>query len=84
MGEMTRRVEDTIRSWIQNGEVGANERLPSERTLTTDLQAGRTTIRLVLMKLTAEGLIRAEHGRGYFVNEVATPLQPGRSTPAED
>lgn len=84
MGEMTKRVEDTIRGWIDNGELGANERLPSERTLTTDLKAGRTTIRLVLMKLTAEGLIRAEHGRGYFVNEIATPSRPGPSTPGED
>ena len=84
MGEMTKRVEDTIRGWIVDGELGANERLPSERTLTTDLKAGRTTIRLVLMKLTAEGLIRAEHGRGYFVNEASTTSPQGRMSPGED
>ena len=44
-------------------------RLPSERTLADELGAGRTTIRLVLTKLTSEGIIRAEHGRGYFVTE---------------
>jgi DNA-binding GntR family transcriptional regulator len=84
LGEMTKRVEDTIRGWIDNGEIGANERLPSERTLTSELQAGRTTIRLVLMKLTAEGLIRAEHGRGYFVNEASTASRPQQTNLGED
>jgi GntR family transcriptional regulator len=41
--------------------------LPSERQLAEQLDAGRTTVRLVLMKLTTEGMIRSEHGRGYFV-----------------
>ncbi len=41
--------------------------LPSERQLAAQLDAGRTTIRLILMKLATEGMIRSEHGRGYFV-----------------
>jgi len=41
--------------------------LPSERQLAEQLDAGRTTIRLVLMKLATEGMIRSEHGRRYFV-----------------
>jgi GntR family transcriptional regulator len=41
--------------------------LPSERQLAEQLDAGRTTIRLVLMKLATEGTVRSEHGRGYFV-----------------
>lgn len=68
MGELTSRVEGTIREWITTGELSPGARLPSERTLSVDLKASRTTIRLVLVRLTAEGLIRAEHGRGYFVN----------------
>ncbi|WP_327011638.1 winged helix-turn-helix domain-containing protein [Dactylosporangium sp. NBC_01737] len=52
------------------------ERLPSERTLATELGAGRTTIRLVLVKLAAEGLVRAEHGRAYFVCLRDEPLAP--------
>ena len=81
MGELTQRIEGTIRGWIESGELSAGQRLPSERTLTSDLGAGRTTIRLVLMKLAAEGLIRAEHGRGYFVAKKTS--QPERSSPAE-
>jgi DNA-binding FadR family transcriptional regulator len=41
--------------------------LPSERQLAEQLDAGRTTIRLILMKLATEGKARSEHGRGYFV-----------------
>lgn len=84
MGELTRMVEDTVRGWIESGELGTNQQLPSERTLSADLKAGRTTIRLVLTKLAAEGLIRAEHGRGYFVNEPATPSRPASTAAAED
>lgn len=69
MGELTERVEGTIRGWITSGELGPGAKLPSERTLSADLKAGRTTIRLVLARLAAEGLIRAEHGRGYFVTQ---------------
>jgi DNA-binding FadR family transcriptional regulator len=45
--------------------------LPSERQLAQQLGAGRTTIRLILMKLATEGMIRSEHGRGYFVTDAS-------------
>lgn len=67
MGEVTARVEDAIRGMVASGEYGPRDKLPSERTLAEDLGAGRTTVRLVMAKLAAEGLIRAEHGRAYFV-----------------
>lgn len=68
MGEVTSRVEEAIRAMITSGEL-ADGRLPSERTLAAELEAGGTTIRLVLMKLASEGLARSEHGRGYFVSD---------------
>jgi DNA-binding GntR family transcriptional regulator len=67
VGELTRRVEDEIRGKIESGDYGPGVKLPSERTLAQELGAGRTTIRLVLTKLTAEGLIAPRHGSGYFV-----------------
>lgn len=67
MGAKTEHVERSIRDMIESGEVGPVGRLPSERQLADQLGAGRTTIRLVLTKLGAEGIIRSEHGRGYFV-----------------
>lgn len=67
MGAKTERVERSIRELIATGQLGPGGRLPSERQLAAQLDAGRTTIRLILMKLATEGMIRSEHGRGYFV-----------------
>jgi GntR family transcriptional regulator len=64
---VTARVERTLRNMITSGELGPGDRLPPERTLAEQLSASRTTIRLVLLKMTAEGIIRPEHGRAYFV-----------------
>jgi DNA-binding FadR family transcriptional regulator len=68
VGETTERVEGAIRA-LATVTLSAGDRLPSERTLADELNAGRTTVRLVLVKLAAEGLVRSEHGRGYFVCE---------------
>ena len=65
MGTKTDVVERSIREIVATVQE-PNGQLPSERELVARLGAGRTTIRLVLMKLTAEGIIRSEHGRGYF------------------
>lgn len=67
MGEVTERIESTLRGAIERGEYEPGDRLPSERTLAAELEAGRTTVRLVLARLAAQGLIEAQHGRGYFV-----------------
>lgn len=68
MGEVTSAVEQTLRQRIEDETYKAGDKLPSERTLAAELGAGRTTIRLVLGKLVAVGLIEAQHGRGYFVS----------------
>lgn len=65
MSGTTARVESEIRAEVAGR--GAGDQLPSERQLAERLAAARTTIRLVLVKLAAEGLVRPEHGRGYFV-----------------
>ena len=67
MGEVTASVEQTIRGWIASGELKSGDRLPSERSMVSDLGASRSTVRLVLVRLVAEGLVRSEHGRAYFV-----------------
>jgi GntR family transcriptional regulator len=69
LGEVTGRVEEAIRSLISSGKLSPGQRLPSERTLVAQLGASRSTVRLVLVKLVAEGLVRSEHGRAYFVCE---------------
>jgi DNA-binding GntR family transcriptional regulator len=69
MGEVTARVETALRKMLASGDLKVGDRLPSERTLVADLDASRSTVRLVLVRLVAEGLVRAEHGRAYFVAE---------------
>lgn len=64
MTGVTGQVESYYRTILD--QLLRGERLPSERSVAAELQAARTTIRLVLTKLAAEGLIYAEHGKGYF------------------
>ncbi|AGZ39608.1 NUDIX domain-containing protein [Actinoplanes friuliensis] len=81
MSDVTGSVERVIRGRIKEGIYPPGGRLPSERTLSAELGAGRTTIRLVLGKLAVMGLIQPQHGRGYFVtstmgrNEIPLPEQ---------
>ncbi|MDH6132849.1 8-oxo-dGTP pyrophosphatase MutT (NUDIX family) [Kitasatospora sp. MAA4] len=67
MGGKTERVEQTIRGWISSGQLAGGAKLPSERKLVAELSAGRTMLRTVLGRLTAEGLIEVRHGSGYYV-----------------
>lgn len=89
VGELTERVETTIRKMIERGDYGPGDRLPSERQLAAELSAGRTTIRQVLSKLATLGLIEARHGSGYFVTrqkeaEVADTWYTGNANTDKD
>ena len=64
MKGVTSHVEDFYRSLLTQLQQG--ERLPSERAVMHEFKTSRSTVRLVLLKLAAEKLIVAEHGRGYF------------------
>lgn len=70
MGELTQRIETDLRRRIDSGDFQDGGRLPSERELAASYTAGRTTIRLILTRLTAEGLLVPRHGKGYFVRSV--------------
>lgn len=41
-------------------------RLPSERSVMAECDCCRTTVRIVLTKLVAEGLLMPVHGKGYY------------------
>lgn len=69
-GSQAARAERAVRELVAKLTPGA--KLPSERALSASLEVGRTTVRLVLGGLMAQGLIRAEHGRGYFVRDPAS------------
>jgi GntR family transcriptional regulator len=67
VGEVTKRIERSLRDMIDRGDYKPGSKLPSERSLAEEHRSSRTTVRLVLTKLTAQGVIEAQHGRGYFV-----------------
>jgi GntR family transcriptional regulator/MocR family aminotransferase len=57
-----------IRDEIKSGSFGdGSSRLPSSRTLATDRGISRSTVRLALSKLHAEGYLRSKPGSGTFV-----------------
>lgn len=65
-----RRVADGIRSAIAEGKMG--DQLPPETELATQFGVNRHTVRRAISVLSADGLLRAERGRGTFVNAAQT------------
>lgn len=62
-----RQIADHLRDAVKSGELAEGERLPSETQLMEHYGVARATLRQALGLLQAEGLTRAEHGRGVFV-----------------
>lgn len=60
------------------GELAADTRLPGEALLAARFGVNRHTIRQALRALAGRGLVRIEHGRGAFVQDlIAYPLGSG-------
>jgi DNA-binding FadR family transcriptional regulator len=72
-------VFETVLESIESGDWTPGSKLPPERELALQLDAGRTTLRTVLLELTAHGLISPRQGSGYYVaastDEVSAALQ---------
>lgn len=62
-----RRIADAIRLDIVGGKLAAGDRLPGEMQLAQRFAANRHTVRRALAALQEEGVVRAEQGRGTFV-----------------
>ena len=67
-------VVDAVYARIQTHEYAVDERLPSERTLASDLGVARNTVREALEVLESHGFIRRRAGSGSFVNPPNTDL----------
>ena len=63
-----RRIADAIRLDIVGGKLAAGDRLPSEAGLAERFAANRHTVRRALAALQADRVVRAEQGRGTFVD----------------
>ena len=78
-----------IRDELKAGRFSdASSRLPSSRALATDLGISRSTVRLALSKLYAEGYLRSKAGSGTFVANLLpetflTARQPKPSQPIQ-
>ncbi len=64
-----RRIADEIRLDIVGARLSRGERLPTEAQLAERFSANRHTVRRALAMLAQEGVVRAEQGRGVFVQD---------------
>lgn len=73
-----------IRAEISQGRLAAGERLPSKRALAAHLKISVVTVEGAYQQLLAEGYIRSEPKRGFFVQtlEPAAPAPPAEPAPA--
>lgn len=62
-----RQIADQMRQSIGTGTLGADGRLPPEFTLSERFGVNRHTVRSAIAALVQEGVLRAEQGRGTFV-----------------
>jgi len=68
------QIADQLRTRILAGELAEGERLPGETDLMGLYEVSRNTIRLALKRLTDEGLLYSDQGRGTFVRGKRKPF----------
>ncbi|MCD8159588.1 MAG: winged helix-turn-helix domain-containing protein, partial [Clostridiales bacterium] len=68
-----------LRGEIEHGALAPGEKLPSKRNLASSAKLSVMTVERAYSQLTAEGYLRSEDRRGFFVEQVAAP---GPSLPA--
>jgi GntR family phosphonate transport system transcriptional regulator len=62
-----RQIADQIRLGIATGNLGSDGKLPPELTLSERFGVNRHTVRAAIAALVQEGVLRAEQGRGTFI-----------------
>lgn len=61
------QVFEQLRDMLYRGEIGAGERLQSERDLAILFKVGRPTVRTAIQRLIDQGLVESRRGVGVFV-----------------
>lgn len=61
------QLQEALRGWIQNNQLAAHTRIPSEADLEDQFRVSRTVVRQALRGLEREGLIYRVKGSGSFV-----------------
>ena len=72
-GPRAQRVHELLRERIAGGELAVGAKLPAHTALATAYGISPLTMRQVLARLEAEGLVSREHGRGTFVRAQTLP-----------
>lgn len=67
------QIQRVLRSKIEAGEWGADDRFPTEMALSRRFRVSRNTVREALRALERDGLIVRRRGRGTFVRPRADP-----------
>jgi GntR family transcriptional regulator len=67
-----RQVADELRAAIKRGDYPPGSALPSQPDLARRYGLNQTSINRAIALLRSEGLVRVEHGRGAFVQEIPT------------
>ena len=73
------QIRDHLASRIEDGELRAHAKLPSERTVSEAFSITRMTARQALLQLEAEGLIHRLDRRGWFVSPPRLTYNPVRN-----
>ena len=69
------RLQNALRSVIEDGLFGVHGALPPERDLAAELGVSRTTVRKAVQGLVADGLLEQRQGAGTFVvDRIEQPL----------
>ena len=78
-GPLHRRIDDALKSAIHAGRLGPGARLPSTRTLATDLDVSRNTVTLAYEQLVAEGYVVSRNRSTMSVASGMPPRPPPES-----
>lgn len=79
---LPRQLARCIRDLIASGTLRRGERLPSSRTLATDLGVSRVVTTQAYEQLVAEGWLAARHGSGTYVASDGTNVPAAPTRPA--
>jgi len=63
------QVNEILKERIRDGEYSPGMRLPSESELAKEFEVSRATVRTVLARMNAEGIILRKQGDGTYINE---------------
>ena len=78
------QIYEYIRKEILNGNIAAEEKLPSARNLAANLSVSRSTVDTAYDQLVAEGYLDARPRQGYFANHVTHLKQIPTSAPQKE